>query len=243
MERRSKWHSHTSHSFLECSTASKKTCHNSIRSRTSLLGVKLLDDVLSNALTFYPYSVKDGDTAEIIAAKYYGSPLRNWLVFFSNMIIDPYFDMPLKNADLNNNITLKYGSIVNALSSMHHVEQNTIITTVSAQGISNTQTYTAVIDTNNQIATANSNTFYSYSFVTNQIEVQTLPNVMNQVIDLGSTTASFQDGSIVTTDVQMVFVNCYDFEINANEQKRQIRLVDAQYADQIEQQLQTLLGS
>ena len=43
---------------------------------------------------FYPYTLQEGDTPEIIAEKYYGDPEKHWIVLLANNIIDPFFEFP-----------------------------------------------------------------------------------------------------------------------------------------------------
>ena len=192
--------------------------------------VELLNSIMQNIEVFYQYAVQDGDTPEIVASKYYGSSDRYWLVLFANQMIDPYFDWVLNQNDLNNNIIEKYGSLGTAQATLHHVNQQQIVTT-SLNGTSNTLTY---------ISTANS---YSYNFQTKQLSYQTLPTITNPIIDLGSTAVGFLDGSIVTTDTSLLAISSYDYEDQQNELKRQITLIDKQYAGQLESELKKLLST
>jgi len=85
-----------------------------------------INEVLTNkAAVYYDYSVQDSDTLEIIAAKYYDDPSLDWVLMLINNIIDPYYDFPLGENDLNNFITKKYGSISSAQGTVHHYEKIT----------------------------------------------------------------------------------------------------------------------
>ena len=66
---------------------------------------KNLQDV---STIFTKYTVKDEDTAEIIAHKLYGSASLHWLVFLPNEIINPFFDWPLSERKLVRFIEKKY---------------------------------------------------------------------------------------------------------------------------------------
>ncbi len=61
-----------------------------------------------NSSAFYKYSVKDSDTPEIIADKFYDNSERHWIVLLFNDIIDPQYDWPLKNDTLIEFIDTKY---------------------------------------------------------------------------------------------------------------------------------------
>lgn len=47
---------------------------------------------------------------DLIADKYYDSPYYDWLLYYSNEVVDPYHDVFKKDVDLNKHIIAKYGS-------------------------------------------------------------------------------------------------------------------------------------
>ena len=190
----------------------------------------LIPSVLQNSLIYYPYSVKDSDDATIIAFKYYGDPLRHWMVFYANEVIDPYFDMPLKENDLENNLILEYGSLANAQATLYQVLQYVNVTTTFA-GTSNTISYVSTLEDD-----------YSYNFATGALEPITLPTIGNPIINKGTTTVNFPNGTVVSTNTQWVAQSAYDYYVAQNESKREIQLLDKQYASTMEQQLTTLLS-
>jgi hypothetical protein len=63
-----------------------------------------------NSSGFYKYTIKDSDTPEIIASKFYDNPERHWIVLLFNDIIDPQFDWPLKSDTLITYINDKYSA-------------------------------------------------------------------------------------------------------------------------------------
>lgn len=64
-----------------------------------------------NSSVFYEYLIKDGETPETIAAKYYDNPERHWIVLLFNNIIDPQFDWPLGYDEFVNYIRKKYSLV------------------------------------------------------------------------------------------------------------------------------------
>jgi len=194
--------------------------------------VDTISAVLNNSLVYYKYPWKDGDTLESVAFKFYGDPLRHWIIIFANTIIDPYFDLPLNSNDFANNIIASYGSIEAAQSELAVIQQvETVTTTIN--GSSNTVTYmTTVTDEP-----------YSYNFATNQVISRTLPTIDNPIVTVSDVTVVTSDGSIVNTVTTLNAVTAYDNEVAINEAKREITLIDASYAPQIEAQFQSLLGT
>ena len=69
---------------------------------------RFLREVTSNPLLFLPYTIKEGQRAEEIAYKYYGSTDYTWLVYLSNNIIDPYHQWPLSEDDFHKYLINKY---------------------------------------------------------------------------------------------------------------------------------------
>lgn len=78
--------------------------------------IAFTDLLLDNSSSFYPYQIKDSDTPEIIAYKYYSDPQYFWLVTLVNNIIDPVLDWPLNYQQFTSMIEAKYGSVANAQS-------------------------------------------------------------------------------------------------------------------------------
>tara|TARA_A100001015_G_scaffold218965_1_gene246197 strand:- start:1275 stop:1802 length:528 start_codon:yes stop_codon:yes gene_type:complete len=57
--------------------------------------VKLVDSVKQNILNFDYYNVKDGETPEMIAHKYYDDPELHWTILIVNDVIDYYTQWPM----------------------------------------------------------------------------------------------------------------------------------------------------
>lgn len=72
--------------------------------------VAFIDKLKELAAVYYPYQVQDGDTPDNIAAKYYGDSSFDWLVYLANNIIDPYTQWPKPQLQFDDYIVQKYGS-------------------------------------------------------------------------------------------------------------------------------------
>lgn len=91
---------------------------------TNLLSrVKMLRTVLDNPILYYKYDIKDSDTPEIIADKYYGDSYYYWIVLLVNEIQHPQWSWPLtynlfqdyiekKYADMDVNSVFYYEKII-----------------------------------------------------------------------------------------------------------------------------------
>lgn len=84
---------------------------------------KVLESVSFRGAIYYPYQVKDHDTPDSIAHKYYGDPTLDWVIFVVNDIVDPLFQWPMGYDDLSRRIRSEYGSLQLAQSQVHHYER------------------------------------------------------------------------------------------------------------------------
>lgn len=76
--------------------------------------VRFKDIVLKTQAAFYPYTIKEGERADTIAANYYDDARYTWLVYLSNKIMDPYYEWPLSQYDLQKYLIKKYGTVAEA---------------------------------------------------------------------------------------------------------------------------------
>jgi hypothetical protein len=178
---------------------------------------------------FYEYDISDSDSPEIIAHKLYEDPNRYWMIMFANDLIDPYYDVPLKDADLESLIEYKYGSVANALSEIHHYERRTNIVTNKDGNISEHEYVTELQQ-------------YSYDFEAGTIVTNTLPTLANPVAITSESTEIADDGVVITKTVKDYAISNYDYELNTNESKRSIKLIRSEYAPEIELQFKSLLS-
>jgi len=72
--------------------------------------VKIRAEALLDGAIFYNYPMQDGDNAEIIADKYYGSSQYHWVVLMMNNIIDHTYDLVLNDNNFEGYINTTYGS-------------------------------------------------------------------------------------------------------------------------------------
>lgn len=158
-----------------------------ISARDILQRAKVRDFLVNNYLIFYDYTIKDGQTPEIIANNLYGSPQYHWIVLLVNNIIDPYYDWPMTTENLIATIQTKYGSnavdgLTFARTTVHHYEDN-----------------------------------------------------FGNPIDLTTYNA--------LPDTQRTTIHIYDWEVSQNEAKRNIRLLDKRFVDQIDAEMDEIMKS
>lgn len=172
------------------------------------------NELKENSAIFYPYDIQDGDTPEIIANKYYGSPEKHWVVLMFNDIIDPQYDWPLDQRTFITYVNDKYS----ANGAANTTVQSGI---VWAQSTNNVKTYYKTV--------ARVSSEPNRETITEQIEIDanTYANVTTS-----SSTYTLQNGKIITETVSKSKLTYYDYEVEQNESKRKIKLLKAEYVAQ-----------
>ena len=74
--------------------------------------------------SFYPYQLQEGDRPDVVAFAYYDDTFNDWLIYFANKVVDPYYDYYLDQDKFNVFIESKYGSISNSQSQIYAYRNN-----------------------------------------------------------------------------------------------------------------------
>jgi hypothetical protein len=69
----------------------------------------------NNPYNFYPFTLQDEIRSDQVADFYYNDPEADWFVYHVNGIIDPYYDWYNTNETFHSLLTIKYGSVENAM--------------------------------------------------------------------------------------------------------------------------------
>lgn len=177
---------------------------------------EIIPSLLNNPMIFYKYDIRDGDTPEIIADKYYGDSYRYWVVLYANQIMDPQWNWPLTNQQFDTYLINKYSSISNLPNVLAYTQatlkeyRKTIKSIDSISLVETVDTFVIDEATYNQpiIPSANYN----------------LPN------------------STVLQTITKSIVSIYDYELEQNESKRTINLINKIYVSELEQQFKSLMS-
>lgn len=77
--------------------------------------------IKTGASYFQVYDIKDKETPEIVADKFYRSAKLHWIILHANEIIDPRYDWCMSDYDLLEYVKAKYGD--ENVYSIHHYEK------------------------------------------------------------------------------------------------------------------------
>ena len=149
---------------------------------------KLKGMVKDDIVSYFPYSIMEGERPDHVSEKVYGNVKYTWLIFLINDITDPIYDWPLGTREFGAYVKNKYGSLATAKNSIHQYEQ-ILRTRVEATGTT-----------------------------------EAIPEAR---IIIDETTYDTLD-----TDVRNIKY-CYDWEVDRNEAKRDIKLISRNFVADI----------
>jgi hypothetical protein len=195
---------------------------------------KIREEVLANVYAFYKYQLKDGDTPEIVAYQQYGDPTLHWIVCFINGLTDPQFDFPLPIDSLERTIIKKYGytSIDQARADVHHYE-------LVVEKTLNVVYGPTTVTTENHIVTLKQYDYTSNTLINSVVGSPTTTTTTFRANNSDPTSAITSTLSVTST-YKPVYV--YDYEIDENEKKREIKLLKKQYVQAMSNELQAILN-
>lgn len=185
------------------------------------LRAKVIDAFKTNATNFYPYTVKDTETADALAADYYGDPNYVWIVYYCNDIVDPYYDWPLSTVEFEKFIAKKYES---------NPGYNDGISVAKS-----TTSYYKKIPVDYYINDA-TNEYILASLYDPSVNGYNWTQVtMDEDVRISSATTP--------NPAEWVEVDVYTYENELNEKKKQLKLLDRRYVGVIENQLKDILNA
>ena len=192
--------------------------NNAILLTNLMARVEIIPSLLRNPLLFYSYDLKESDRPDILSHKYYDDSNKYWMILYANEIMDPLYDWPLTSQQFDAYLKNKYSeaaggdAFVLTYTTSTVQEYRKTITTYDSTSLETTSK-TVVVD----LTTYNS-------------------------ITTGSITQTFSSGASVTRTISKTPVSIYDYEIELNEAKQNIKLINSSYSNQLENDLKTLMA-
>lgn len=177
-------------------------------------------DTLGNPLLFLPYTIKEGEKPEDIANLYYGSVDYTWLVLMANNMLDPYHDWPMSQEVFYNYLIDKYSE----LSKKKGIE--VVHWCMSELNLDNVVYYYR--EENGKLVKISKQTLVYNYLLTERGDILTTEDDENLIVDV-QPPAGYQAYRI------------FDYENDLNENKREILLVDRQYASKIDTEFRKLM--
>lgn len=173
-----------------------------------------LPKLIKNYSLFYEYDIKEGDTPENIAYRYYDDIYRYWIVLYANNLLDFQSQWPLTTSEFESYLQDKYKDvggqdiIAYTLSTVHHYEK----LVYTSESISSKEKLTKI-----------------------NIDEDTYNSLMD------SSTEKTKDGVTYKMRITKNAVSIYNYEFELNESKRKINLLKKEYSTDAEKQFQDLM--
>lgn len=152
--------------------------------RNILARARFTQNTMKNRTAYYPYTMSEGQRSDTLSNDYYDNPGYEWLIYFANDIIDPYYDMPMSDDNFYNYIVSKYGTYETAMRKILYyrndwanaIEERITVAEFEALSFSHKKYYDPVLDYNLQPASYKRNT-EDWVTSTNKIITLTLTGV------------------------------------------------------------------
>lgn len=197
----------------------------------------------NNTASFYKYEIKESDTPESIAYKFYGASEKHWIVLNYNDIVDPQYDWPLNYQELNKYIDTKYsapGYADTANTSVPGLEWSKnvnnikayykVITKINHDGSKYIKK--VEIDENSYDELLETTTTYVINKQSNQIQI-----IQNGTVTLNINSQLASNLDICKTEtITKEYKTYYDYENELNESKRTIKLLKPEVVYAIEEE-------
>lgn len=191
---------------------------------------KFLDKVKKMKVAYLPYILRNNETPESLADRFYGDPQAHWIILMVNDIVDPHTDWYKDETTFEKYLIDKYGSIAAAFNTVHHYEK-TVSTQIGNENMSNTTSqidYTDIqYDGSNSFSTIYSTIPYSAYSQMPEVLYESAVGASNRLI----TVSTFRDS-----------VSCYDYEVALNEKRQSIKLIYPESYPQIRQEFEKLVA-
>lgn len=184
--------------------------------------ISFMNQYSDNTSLYYYYSIEDGETPEILAYKLYGSVEKHWILLMFNNILDPQYDWPMEQRNLGAYIENKY-------STSDYADTANTSTTGLSWAMSHTKDYFVTEETN----VVGTDYKYSDTYVIDS-GVYANTSTVSQTITLYS-------GDVLLIDTSKYTQSYYEYEIELNESKRNIKILKPEFVAPVYKEFKSLV--
>jgi hypothetical protein len=178
----------------------------------------LSDDFKTNTSVYYEYDLRDGDTPEIIAHKFYKSAEKHWVVMAMNDMFDAHFDFPLVYETFVAYVDDKYKpNATGGQTGLMWARQN-----VRDYYRIETQT----------LKSTGAKTVEKFN-----IDAEAYTNLNNT-----NNTHTLKDGDEVTFNITKTTRTYFQYEEEENEKKRIIKLLKPEFVSELEKEFKRVMA-
>lgn len=228
--------------------------YQSVTNITFRIGI--LRNILTNASAYFSYVIKDGETPEILAENVYGDPESYWIILYANDIYDPQYDWPLTTKAFRKYLVNKYrqqaavslGLQANTITDTQIVSWTQDTTSANSvhhyekQIIRYNSTDRTTLTLNLEVNGTNVASVLNSSLADIPYDFYTSANTLDpRALEYAGSYETFDvGGKTVQQTIRGAAITYYDYENDLNESKRVIKVIKAQYYNQIMEEYKVL---
>jgi hypothetical protein len=204
--------------------------------------VSLSDKFRINTVVLGDYLVKDGETPEMVSNTFYGKPEYHWIILMVNDITNPREEWPILDVKVTDLVYLKYDFKIEVpAGNVYNV--NDIITSDNDGKFIVTKVVGNVIHMRSQVGKILLTTSNTLNNVTEEIENLTMITITDPEEDVHH----YYDtelGYIVDENFSnnTIPVSNYTYEIEKNDEKRTIKILDSSYVESVANEFTDLIN-
>lgn len=220
---------------------------NSLDTVTNLTASFSFDETLTeNSISYYNYTVPDGETPEIVANKFYGASEKHWIILKMNKIFDVKTDWPIEQRVLNEIIRSKYAN--NWMTETFEItdEVGNLLVTENGESL--------IFETGRERdglewAISNNHSFYKIETrlfpVTGERTVDKIRITEEDYNNLIEQTNSYtlSDGNVLTVSITKSRMSFYDYEVEQNDAKRIIKILKSDFVPTVDQEFVRVISN
>jgi hypothetical protein len=193
------------------------------QTRNIILKAAFIAKIFNDTDTFYPYIIKDNERPDNIAFNEYNDATLDWVVYFSNNIIDPYYSLPLDYENFLNYLRKKYNAAPFELQGVIDHYEYTGVSGDTVEDIAR-KNYPMTVETYNSILL----------YGTYERDYRTA----------GSVSPYYNSGTQRYAPLAgWTSVDIFTNEQRINESKRSIKLLSKYYIDQLKKEILTIFNA
>lgn len=182
--------------------------------------VKFLDDVKNKVGSYFTYDNSGAESPENLALRFYDSVERHWIILLFNDVIDPFYDWYKSDLVMGKYIDQKYSNIVP----------------------NKTGTEYALTTVKNYYIVENRTINFSDGAKTKTETIEVTKNIYDNFSPSSRTLVLTNSNNIVVEiKKEKKTRTIYDYEIEQNEKRRSIRILEKIYVDRVERELARLV--
>jgi hypothetical protein len=203
--------------------------------------VSISDKFRENSVVLEDYFTQDGETPEQVSYKLYGTPAYHWVILMVNDITNPREEWPILDAKVTDLVYLKYDFKITVPDGTEYTA-NDVITSDNDGKFLVSKVVDDVVHMRSQVGKILLTTSNTLTNVTTETEDLTITSIIDPEEDVHH----YYDtelGYIVDEDYSMntVPVTNYTYEVEENDAKRTIKVLDPALIPTIEQEFDSLI--